>query len=125
MVLEPVAVVEAQVPRVRGLEVRKRALSIEALGRGIGEIYAKLKKQAQHRRELAELNQLSDRLLRDIGLSRADLVAIELGGTTLEQLDADRRSRRSSKLRQASRVEPVTASLQASNQDYYDEARCA
>ncbi len=42
--------------------------------------------RALKRRGLAELHRLNDRLLKDIGLTRGDLVAVELGHTTLAEL---------------------------------------
>ena len=111
----------------RGRAIRARSVVefLEALGQRVENVYAKLKLQAQQRRELAELNRLNDRLLRDIGLSRADLFAVEMGSTTLEHLYAERRSRLDSEAVSVVSKLPMKPRAEASNQDYFAEAKCA
>ena len=48
--------------------------------------------RALKRRGLADLLRLNDRLLKDIGLTRGDLVAVKLGHTTLAELSPLRRA---------------------------------
>jgi uncharacterized protein YjiS (DUF1127 family) len=59
----------------------------DQVGHAISSYRASVRKQ----RQIAALAQLDDRLLRDIGLSREDVFALQAGQATLEQLDAERR----------------------------------
>jgi uncharacterized protein YjiS (DUF1127 family) len=109
-----------------------RGKSIVAL---YGQIKAQLSKaissyreHVKQRRQLAVLGQLNDHLLRDIGLSRGDLIAAELGQVTLQQLDATRHNGKSkvlSDLSTAGRLGPQTLQLNAVNEAVYAEAKCA
>ena len=64
--------------------------SIKSLvARGIESYQAR----AQERRDLAKLLGMNDRLLKDIGLNRGDLIAVELGSISLRELHAERHAR--------------------------------
>ena len=83
---------------------------------------------AKHRRQLALLGQLNDHLLRDIGLSRGDLVVAELGQVTLAELDAKRHHGKRNELPDlttAGRVDQQTLQLNAINEAIYAGAKCA
>jgi hypothetical protein len=74
------------------------------------------------------LAQLDDRILKDIGLSRGDVIAVELGQLTLQQLDAKRRNdyrNESLDLTTVDRIGEQTLKLDAVNQAVYAEAKCA
>jgi hypothetical protein len=71
---------------------------------------------------------LNDHQLRDIGFSREDLLAAELGQVTLQQLDAKRTSGKRhnlTSLMTADRVDRHTLQLSAINEADYAKARCA
>ena len=100
------------------------ALVKEQLGKSISSYYEHVKQ----RRQLALLGQLNDHLLRDIGLSRGDLIAAELGQVNLQQLDTKHRNSKQNELSDlttADRVDPQTLQLSAINEAVYAEAKCA
>jgi uncharacterized protein YjiS (DUF1127 family) len=109
-----------------------RAKSIIALYRLIkaqlGKAFSNYRERAAQRRQLADLAQLDDRLLKDIGLSRGDMIAVELGQVTLQQLDAPHRNNYRNELPDlttASQIGEQTLKLDAVNQAVYAEAKCA
>jgi uncharacterized protein YjiS (DUF1127 family) len=109
-----------------------RAKSIVALyGLAKEQLHKAISRYHEHvkqRRQLALLGQLNDHLLRDIGLSRGDLIAAESGQVNLQQLDAKRRSGKQNELPDlttADRVDPQTLQLSAINEAVYAEAKCA
>jgi uncharacterized protein YjiS (DUF1127 family) len=109
-----------------------RAKSIIALYRLIkaqlGKAFSNYQERAAQRRQLADLAQLDDRLLKDIGLSRGDMIAVELGQVTLQQLDAQHRNDYRNELPDlttASQIGEQTLKLDAVNQAVYAEAKCA
>lgn len=109
-----------------------RAKSIMALyglvKEQLGKAVSSYQKHAKHRRQLALLGQLNDHLLRDIGLSRGDLIAAELSQVTLTQLDAQRHNGQQNELLDlttAGRVDQQTLQLNAVNEAIYAGAKCA
>ena len=60
---------------------------------GLGGLVERSRAKAEQRRQLAELGALSDRSLRDIGLHRSDIHAIESGQVSLADLQAVRQLR--------------------------------
>ena len=111
---------------------RIRAQSLLAL---LGKLKAALTERlaaahaaARERRQLRELSRLDDRLLRDIGLHRGDLRAVELGLVELEDLALKRRQ-------EVHRIvvvaEPLAdaaspgASREAANDSALRDTRCA
>jgi hypothetical protein len=71
---------------------------------------------------------LSDRMLKDIGLTRGDLASIQYGVVTLKQLDAERKALRqvtNQHVTTSIRVEKVNQAQEAVNQELYAEAKCA
>jgi uncharacterized protein YjiS (DUF1127 family) len=109
-----------------------RAKSIIALYRLIkaqlGKVISNYRERAAQRRQLVTLAQLDDRILKDIGLSRGDVIAVELGQLTLQQLDAKRRNdyrNESLDLTTVDRIGEQTLKLDAVNQAVYAEAKCA
>lgn len=109
-----------------------RAKSIIALYRLIkaqlGKVISNYREGAAQRRQLVTLAQLDDHILKDIGLSRGDVIAVELGQLTLQQLDAQRRNdyrNESLDLITVDRIGEQTLKLDAVNQAVYAEAKCA
>jgi len=109
-----------------------RAKSIVALcGLVKGQLSNAISRYHEHvkqSRQLAVLGQLNDHLLRDIGLSRGDLIAAELDQVTLAQLDAQRHNDKQNELPDltiAGRVDQQTLQLNAVNESTYARAKCA
>ena len=109
-----------------------RAKSIMALyglvKEQLSNLISSYHEHVKQRRQLALLGQLNDHLLRDIGLSRGDLILAELGQVNLQQLDAKRLSGKQNELPDlttANRVDPQTLQLSAINEAVYAEAKCA
>lgn len=114
----------------RGRTIRSK--SVIALYRLIkaqlGSAISHYRERATQRRQLVALKQLDDRMLKDIGLSRGDVIAVELGQVTLEQLDAQRRKDYQNKLLDAAiagRVGQQAVKLGAVNEAVYAEVKCA
>ena len=109
-----------------------RAKSIIALysliKKRLGNAISSYRERASLRRQLVALAQLEDHLLKDIGLSRGDIFAVELGQMTLEQLDAQRRNNFQDELPALTTVDkmgPQSLQLDAVNEAIYNEAKCA
>jgi uncharacterized protein YjiS (DUF1127 family) len=99
-------------------------LAKEQLSKAISSYHEHVKQ----RRQLAVLGQLNNHLLSDIGLSRGDLIAAELGQVSLQQLDAKRRNGKQNELPDlttAGRIGQQTLQLSAVNEAVYAEAKCA
>ena len=109
-----------------------RSKSIIALYRQIknqlGSLISSYHERAKRRRQLTTLVQLDDHLLEDIGLSRGDVYALELGQVTLEQLNAQRRNSSRNEildLTTSLRTGQQGLQLDAVNESVYKESRCA
>lgn len=57
---------------------------------------AKSRDRAEHRRQVKQLLAMDERQLRDIGLNRGDLIAVEMGQLSLAELNEARQQRRQS-----------------------------
>lgn len=108
-----------------------RANSVKSLFAAIktqaGTLLANHRQRARQRRELNALLQLNDYHLRDIGLTRGDLFAVEMGQVTLAQLDAHRNKQLIAQTRPAkiNKINLQTEKLTVANESFYDEAKCA
>ncbi len=99
-----------------------------ALGTAIGGYAERLRKHTQDRRDLKQLLRMNDRMLQDIGLTRGDLIAVELGSVTLQQLYDERRSARQEYLVDlvpAQATAPVDVDGDAANQPDFDDKKIA
>jgi uncharacterized protein YjiS (DUF1127 family) len=85
------------------------------------------KAEASRRQAIKELSQMEDHFLKDIGLSRDDLYAIDHGSTNLETLNARRhRNAGAHKLTQPSaKVSTRVRSIESANQALYETKKCA
>ena len=108
-----------------------RANSVKSLFAAIktqaGTLLANYRERTRQRRELNALLQLNDYHLRDIGLTRGDLFAVEMGQVTLAQLDAHRNKQFIAKTSPAKvdQINLQTENLTVANESFYDEAKCA
>ena len=94
----------------------------------IGQVISNYHVRANNRRAINEISNLSDRLLKDIGIERYELAQLRAGLTTLEELDASRRPGQVGNvhaLQSPVRVDKEVRKLGAVNQDSYAQARCA
>jgi len=80
--------------------------------------------RALQRRGLAELSRLDDRLLTDIGLTRGDLVAVQLGHTDFNELAAQRRAGKVNQSLSLA-VDEQDLQLEAANEADYGAQKCA
>lgn len=110
-------------------EIRNRSVRafFSSLKDSVASLVAALRERSRERRALAALSELSDYHLEDIGLTRGDVTAVELGQVSLQELNDDHRARMSAKplgFAQAARVEQAQTG-DASNEARYVEAQCA
>ena len=113
----------------RGRVIRSRSVIslFAAIKTQAGTLLANYREAARQRRELNALSQLNDHHLRDIGLTRGDLFAVEMGQVTLAELFAHRNSQHSVETGLAN-VEQFSLAPEkhsAANEAFYDEAKCA
>ncbi|MBT8435324.1 MAG: DUF1127 domain-containing protein [Gammaproteobacteria bacterium] len=107
---------------------RIRANTVAALislirGR-ISSAISNLGERASQRQALAQLSRLDDRLLRDIGLTRGDLVDVERGHTTLAELSPVHRTEDTDKAVMRTVPDQIQR-IKAVNQPSYVEEKCA
>jgi uncharacterized protein YjiS (DUF1127 family) len=82
----------AKIQRGRSIRARAVVALYGMLKEQLSKAISRYRAHVKQRRQLALLGQLNDHQLRDIGFSREDLLAAELGQVTLQQLDAKRTS---------------------------------
>ncbi len=84
--------------------------------------------KARQDRDLRQLMSLCDHLLEDIGIHRGDLHALQLGITTFDELNGSRQSVNHGKLAKLGYVtadERTSGNLDASNEPFFDQKKCA
>ena len=113
-----------------GRTIRSRAVA-DLFGRvrtSLSELVEAYRQRVQERRDLQRLLRLNDHMLADIGLSRGDLVAVELGSIRLEELQAQREANRADKLLQLksdSKLTRLEDATEAANEQDFDNRKCA
>jgi len=114
--------------RARMIRSKSVHAFFSAIGKTIRRALAEYRENARQRRAIADLSNLNDHYLEDIGLTRGDILAVKLGQASLEELNADRRAR----LAVAPLDTVVTGKLDsaarnadAANAADYAEAKCA
>lgn len=77
-----------------GREIRAKTVAtlISRIKARLSSAVSTYRARALQRRGLAELSRLDDRLLTDIGFTRGDLLAVQLGHTDFKELAAQRRA---------------------------------
>ena len=118
----------AKIQRGRSIRARAVVALYGMLKEQLSKAISRYRAHVKQRRQLALLGQLSDHQLRDIGFSREDMIAVELGQVTLQQLDAKRTSGKRhnlTSLMTADRVDRHTLQLSAINEANYAKAKCA
>ena len=106
-------------------EIRARSVIdvARSLGDSLQAVLAEYRERREAKRELDNLLRLSDYNLADIGLHRGDLIAVKLGATTLEALNAEREARRN--ISSSASIERIDESSFAGNDAGLAAARCA
>ena len=114
----------------RGHEIRSKSVLalFASIKHRIGQVISNYRVWTNNRRAINEISNLSDRLLKDIGIERYELASVRAGLTTLEELDASRRSSQIDTvqvLHSSGLVDKEIRKLEAINQDSYAQARWA
>lgn len=117
----------------RQVELRARLIRSKTVHALLGAIsgtirnaVAEYRETARQRKAVADLSNLSDHYLEDIGLTRGDIIAVKLGQASLEELNADRRARLAvAPLDTVATHKLGTAAGDAVNAADYSEAACA
>jgi len=114
----------------RGRAIRAKTVTtlISLIKGQISNAIATYKVRARQRRELSQLSRLDDRLLKDIGLTQGDLIAVELGHTTLAELAPLRRAgsvAETLNLTVPNQMNAQDLAINAVNETYYVEQKCA
>jgi len=113
-----------------GREIRAKSVLawFASIKHRIGQVISNYHVRANNRRAINEISNLSDRLLRDIGIERYEIAQLRAGLITLEELDASRRSSQIDTvqvLHSSGLVDKEIRKLEAINQDSYAQARWA
>ncbi len=114
----------------RGREIRSKSVLalFASIRHRIGQVISNYHVRANNRRASNVISNLSDRLLKDIGIERYELAQVRAGLITFEELDARRRPGQVDNvqaLQSPVRVDKEVSKLGAVNQDSYAQARCA
>jgi uncharacterized protein YjiS (DUF1127 family) len=114
----------------RGRTIRaKTVAAVLSLIKGqISNAISTYKVRARQRRGLSQLSRLDNRLLKDIGLTRGDLIAVELGHATLEDLAPQHRAGNvveALNLIVPNQMNEQDLDIDAVNETYYVEQKCA
>jgi len=121
---EKIADYQGSRPRLAGILVNY----LQRVRTGISVANIVLRKRRALKRSLQPLSQLSDHLLEDIGLSRADVVAAENGQIDVAELESRRIQNRGNKrinLRQGTATADNPETRNAFNDAVFARAKCA
>jgi len=114
----------------RGREIRSKSVLalFASIKHRIGQVISNYHVRAHNRRSINVISNLSDRLLKDIGIERYEIAQVRAGLTTLKELYASRRSSQIDTvqvLHSSGLVDKEIRKLDAINQDSYAQARWA
>ncbi len=117
---------QANMLEARKIRAKTLIAIFDSLRQRLAAAVARYRQRAQNRQQVNQLLNLSDRILSDIGLQRGDLVALQAGLITLEQLGRNRSTgHRPASRHIQSTVDKDTQARQASNQDCLAQVNCA
>ena len=114
--------------RGRAIRAKTVAALISLIKGQISNAISTYKVRARQHRGLSELSRLDDRLLKDVGLTRGDLIAVELGHTTLAELAPQRlvgNVVETLNLTVPNQMNEQDQDINAANETYYVEQKCA
>ena len=100
----------------------------EIVKRRLSKAIASIRERQAQKRNLRRLARLNDHLLDDIGMTRGDVIALQLGQIDMQQLEAQRHNRhRASHLHQAATRSDVgnRVGRNALNEAVFARAKCA
>jgi uncharacterized protein YjiS (DUF1127 family) len=112
----------------RAIRTKSIIALFAAIKQRIGIAVEAYRVRVQARRDLQTLLNLSDRMLKDIGLTRGDLASVPCGAVIPKQLDAECKASRQvadQHVTASTRIEKVNQAQEAVNQELYAEAKCA
>ena len=101
---------------------------LQRIGEKISSTLQALQQRHEQRRGIEQLTRLNDRTLEDIGLTRGDVSAVQLGQIDLSQLEARRNEGTSSAvvpLRNVAGIHGKADNRSAINEATYASAKCA
>lgn len=101
---------------------------LAAIGTGLGGFISNYWARAKQRRELNLLLKLNDHMLDDIGFTRGDLYAARAGEIDLAELDNRRHGEQRydlPKMTSPGSIEMLKTALDATNEQIFEQARCA
>jgi len=113
-----------------GREIRSKSI-VALLGqvkRRLSNAIASIRERQAQKRNLRRLAGLNDHILEDIGISRGDVIALQMGQIDLRQLEAQRFKKRSAtRLHPAATTRSVgnTVRRNALNEAVFARAKCA
>ena len=99
-----------------------------AIRSAIASLLERRQQHLQERRGLNALLRMNDHMLGDIGLTRGDLVAVEMGSITLQDLQAERRPTRQDDIidfEPAPATAPLEVEDEAANEPAFDDKKIA
>ena len=101
---------------------------LAAIGSGLGGLISNYRARAKQRRELNVLLKLNDHVLDDIGFTRGDLYAAQVGAIDLVELDNRRHNEQRydlPRMTSPGSIETLEPALDAINEQVFEQARCA
>ena len=104
------------------------AALLRRVGAGLSALIASLRERRAQKQNLRRLAQLNDHLLEDIGLSRGDVIALQLGQVDVKQLEAKRYAKRTlNRVRGSGATSNVGKGIarNAFNEAVFARAKCA
>jgi len=119
-----------QATMLEGRKIRAKSLFaiFEAARHRLAAAISSYRIRAKKREEVNQLLSLSDRMLRDIGLERGDIAALQADLITFEQLGSIRSASHRTVAQGIQLTTPVDKSMQkqtAANQDCFTQVNCA
>ena len=111
----------------RAIRARSVLASLAAARDYFAGLLDNFRSRSIERRAIAQLSQLNDHYLEDIGLTRGDIGAVQLGQATLAELNENRRARISAEALEFAKSTRVATAVTAGavNEDSYAEVKRA
>lgn len=107
----------------RSIRAKSVLASLGALRQYLGNMVTAYRDRVAQKRDVNELLRLNDYLLADIGLSRSDLVAVQAGIISLDELEAERKLQRDKHSKRG--TQRVNRRVNAANETKFELPKCA
>lgn len=113
-----------------GLKIRAKSIAnlFAAIKSSLAAAIERYRIATRQRRDLRSLMSLNDHLLEDIGIHRGDLHAAELGISSLDELSISKLltdGDSSTKLKEIKASRPVNQGIDAINEQFFEQKKCA